>query len=84
MDAYIEGYESITSPIGEIDRNREKYGYSVYRLTYMSGVVPPLSITKEVLYINREFVNTMIDIYNELMHYPPFPGWKDGLEELWN
>ena len=30
----------------------------------MSGVVPPLSITKEVLYINREFVNTMIDIYN--------------------
>ncbi len=50
----------------------------------MSGVVPPLSITKEVLYISREFVNTMIDIYNELMHYPPFPGWKDGLEELWN
>lgn len=50
----------------------------------MSGVVPPLSITKEVLCINREFVNTMIDIYNELMHNPPFPGWKDGLEELWN
>ena len=50
----------------------------------MSGVVPPLSITKEVLYINREFVNTMIDIYNELMHNSPFLGWKDGLDELWN
>ena len=25
---WIEGYESITSPIGEIDRNREKYDIS--------------------------------------------------------
>ena len=50
----------------------------------MTGVVPPLSITKEVLDINREFVNTMIDIYNELMHNPLFPDWKDGLDELWN
>lgn len=51
----------------------------------MSGVVPPLSITKEVLYINREFVNTMIDIYNELMHYPPFlvlERWTGRIMEL--
>jgi len=26
----------------------------------------------------------MIDICNELSSNPPFPGWKDGLEEIWN
>ena len=43
-----------------------------------------LSITKEVLDINKDFVNMMIDICNELSHNPPFPVWKDKLEELWN
>ena len=58
--------------------------YSVSRLVPMTGIIPLLSITKEVLDINRDFVNTMIDICNELSNNPPFPGWKDGLDELWN
>lgn len=58
--------------------------YSVFRLVPMAGVIPLLSITKEVLDINRNFVNTMIDICNELSNNPPFPGWKGGLDELWN
>lgn len=58
--------------------------YSVCKLVPMIGVTPLLSITKEVLDINKDFVNTMIDICNELSHNPPFPGWKNGLEDLWN
>jgi hypothetical protein len=58
--------------------------YSVSRLVPMTGIIPLLSITKEMLDINRDFVNTMIDICNELSNNPPFPGWKDGLDELWN
>ena len=34
--------------------------------------------------IRQKVVNTMIDICNELSNNPPFPGWKDGLDELWN
>lgn len=56
----------------------------VCRLVPMTGIIPLLSITKDVLDINRDFVNTMIDICNELSHNPPFPGWKDKLKELWN
>ena len=26
----------------------------------------------------------LIDICNELSNNPPFLGWKDGLDELWN
>ena len=58
--------------------------YSVCRLVPMTGVIPLLSITKEVLDINKDFVNMMIDICNELSHNPPFPAWKAKLEELWN
>lgn len=58
--------------------------YSVFRLVPMAGVIPLLSITKEVLGINKDFVNTLINICNELSDNPPFPGWKDGLNELWN
>lgn len=50
-----------------------KRDYSVYRLVPMTGVISLLSITKEVLDINRDYVNTMIDICNELSHNPPFP-----------
>jgi hypothetical protein len=29
-------------------------------------------------------LNTCIDCYNELVKNPPFPAWKDGLDELWS
>ena len=58
--------------------------YSICRKVPMTGIIPLLSITKEVLDINKDFVNMMIDICNELSHNPPFPAWKDGLNELWN
>ena len=51
---------------------------------FYDGHHPLLSITKEVFDINRDFVNTMIDICSELSNNPPFPRLKDGLDELWN
>ena len=38
--------------------------YSVCRLVPMTGIIPLLSITKEVLDINRNFVNTMTSATN--------------------
>lgn len=29
-------------------------------------------------------VKKNITIYNELIDTPPFPAWKDGVNELWN
>ena len=79
-------YRLLTNSLDGITLARKKgeSDYSVCRLVPMTGFIPLLSITKEVLDINRDFVNTMIDICNELSHNPPFPGWKDGLDELWN
>ena len=41
-------------------------------------------ITDELIDINTDFVNTMIAICREVESNSPFPGWKDGLDELWN
>ena len=38
----------------------------------------------ELIDINTDFVNTMIAICREVESNSPFPGWKDGLDELWN
>ncbi|MBQ8705275.1 MAG: hypothetical protein IJ548_03120 [Paludibacteraceae bacterium] len=79
-------YKLLTDSLDGITlaKRKDEDDYSVFRLVPMAGVIPLLSITKEVLDINRELVNTMIDICNELLHNPPFPGWKDGLTGLWN
>lgn len=79
-------YQLLTKSIDGVmlvKKDSEK-DYVVCKKVQMSGVIPLLSITKELLDINRDFVNMMVDIYNELSHNPPFPGWKDGLDELWN
>ncbi len=68
----------------EISAKKGDSDYSVCRLVPKTGIIPLLSITKEVLDINRDFVNTMIDICNELSNNPPIPAWKEGLDEVWN
>ena len=79
-------YRLLTNSLDGIMLAKKKgeSGYSVCRLVPMAGVIPLLSITKEVLDINKVFVNTMVEICNELSNNPSFPGWKDGLDELWN
>lgn len=79
-------YKLLTDSLDGIKlaRRNSDHEYSVCRLVPMTGVIPLLSITMEVLKANKDFVNTMIDICNEISHNPPFPAWKDGLEELWN
>ena len=79
-------YKLLTDSLNgiKIVKKEGESDYSVCRLVPMTGLVPLLSITTEVLDINRDFVNTMIDICSELSKNPPFPGWKDGLNELWS
>ena len=78
-------YKLLTDSLDGIKlaKNRDNE-YSVCRFLPMTGLVPLLSITMEVLNTNSDFVNTMIKICNELSTNPPFPGWKDGLDEIWN
>ena len=42
------------------------------------------SITQELLDKVMLLVTKNIAIYNELKSNPPFPAWKDGLQEVWN
>lgn len=79
-------YKLLTNSLDGINLAKKKgeTAYSVYRLAPMTGEIPLLSITKELFEINSDFVNTMIGICNEISNNPPFPAWKDGLDELWN
>ena len=79
-------YKLLTNSLDGISlaKRNDDSGYSICMQVPMPGVIPLLSITKELFEVNNDFVNTMIDIYNELSSTPPFPGWKDGLEEIWN
>ena len=40
--------------------------------------------TKDVLNAVEILLNKNLNIYNELNGNPPFLGWKQGLEEVWN
>jgi len=79
-------YKLLTNSLDGISlaRRNGDSGYSICMKVPMTGVIPLLSITKELLEVNNDFVNMMIDICNELSSNPPFPGWKEGLEEIWN
>ena len=60
-------YKLLTNSLDRISlakRNGDS-GYSVCMQVPMPGVIPLLSITKELLEVNNDFVNMMIDIYNE-------------------
>ncbi len=41
-------------------------------------------ITPEIFNKGRLLANKCLKIYLELQKNPPFPAWKDGLNELWN
>ena len=45
----------------------------------MTGTIPLLSITMEVLKANKDFVNTMIDTCNELSHNPPLEPLREQI-----
>lgn len=48
------------------------------RIALIDCLSPKVRITAGTL------LNKCLDIYNELHHNPPFPAWKQGLDELWN
>ena len=41
-------------------------------------------ITPEIFYKGRLLANKCLKMYAELYDNPPFPAWKDGLDEVWN
>ena len=41
-------------------------------------------ITPEMFSKGRLLANKCLKMYSELLKNPPFPAWKDGLNELWN
>ena len=41
-------------------------------------------ITPEMFSKGRLLANKCLKMYTELQKNPPFPAWKDGLDEVWN
>lgn len=41
-------------------------------------------ITPEMFSKGRLLANKCLKMYPELLKNPPFPAWKDGLDEVWN
>ena len=41
-------------------------------------------ISPEMFAKGRLLANKCLKMYSELIKNPPFPAWKDGLDELWN
>lgn len=41
-------------------------------------------ITHEVVEKGLKLANKNLKVYRELFDNPPFPAWKDGLDEVWN
>ena len=41
-------------------------------------------ITPEIFSKGRLLANKCLKMYAELYDNPPFPAWKDGLDEVWN
>lgn len=41
-------------------------------------------ISPEIFSKGRLLANKCLKMYSEFIKNPPFPGWKDGLNELWN
>ena len=43
-----------------------------------------LEFNKEIMDALYKLAKKVAEICSELYNNPPFPGWKDGLDELWN
>ena len=41
-------------------------------------------ISPDIFSKGRLLANKCLKMYSELIKNPPFPAWKDGLDELWN
>ena len=42
------------------------------------------NITHEVVNAGLKLANKNLQVYRELFQNPPFPAWKDALNEVWN
>ena len=42
------------------------------------------NITHEVINAGLKLANKNLQVYRELFQNPPFPAWKEGLNEVWN
>ena len=51
-----------------------------------SDVKTPIMIemNKEIMYALYNLANKVATICQELYDNPPFPGWRDDLDEIWN
>ena len=43
-----------------------------------------VELNKEIMTALQALANKVPTICQELYNTPPFPAWKDGLDELWN
>ena len=57
-----------------------------FALNMDSDIHTPLmaSLNMDILRAGYTLLNKCTKIYSELQRTPPFPGWKDGLKDVWN
>ena len=59
------------------------HGFSL-KVAVLSKVAILECISPEIFTKGRLLANKCLKMYSELLKNPPFPAWKDGLDELWN
>ena len=59
------------------------HGFSL-KVVVPSGIAILEYITPEIFSKGRLLANKCLKMYLELQNNPPFPAWKDGLDEVWN
>jgi len=62
-----------------------EWGHYFDRLKNPAVQMPKIeNITHEVINAGLKLANKNLQVYRELFQNPPFPAWKEGLNEVWN
>ena len=62
-----------------------EWGHYFDRLKNPAVQMPKIeNITHEVINAGLKLANKNLQVYRELFQNPPFPAWKDALNEVWN
>lgn len=69
---------------GHIARDGEDLNGFCLTVTVPESLPIIACLTEDVLNAVEILVNKNLTIYNELYKNPPFPAWKQGLDEVWN
>ena len=59
------------------------HGFAL-KVEVLKGLAILECITLEIFSKGRLLANKCLKMYLELHDNPPFPAWKDGLDEVWN